>query len=153
MISTISTQIITALSRDLGPCDLTDAGKVLRGRFADPPANFDAFVGICSPTVSSEQGPEIRRFLRRLSYQIDGWVSVEEDTTWARAVRGEALADGIMTALENARFDNAYAGGLFDCRDFVCGSNNFEADFDPVPRHYARIVVTLELSYSVDRGL
>lgn len=128
-------------------------GYVARGRYAMPPAGYPYFVGICSPEVSSEQGNTIRQFVRTCTFQIDGWTACEEDTTSSRAQQGEQFTTDIMEALENARFDPTYGGGLFDCREFVCSSINLEGDFDPAPQGYARIVITLVLSYSIDRGL
>ena len=152
-LETVMDQLVSLLSVDLTVVDLSATGKVLRGRYAEPPANFDGFIGICSPTIASEQGPTIRQFVRRCDIQIDGWVACEQETTAHRAERGEALVDAILTALEDGRFDNANAGGIFDCREFVAEATNFEADFDPVPRGYARVIVNLTLSYARDRGI
>lgn len=155
VISTVMTQIVTALSASMvgTGLDLSVAGKVKRGRYADPPAGFDAFIGVCSPEVASEQGPTIRQYLRTLTIQIDSWASLEQETTEHRAIRGELLMDDILTVLEAARVNPTYAGGLYDCRDFVASGVNLEGDFDPTPRGYARSVITLVLSYAVDQGL
>ena len=151
MLTTINTQILAALGADLGTFDLT--GQVQRGRYFAPPADYDAFIGFGSPEVESEQGPTIGQFLRTITYQIDCWASVTDDTAAELTERGELLADEVLAALENARFDVTNSPGLYDMRTFVAESAVLDMDMEGMPVGWARAVIMLEVRYAVDRGL
>lgn len=124
-----------------------------RGRYAEPPGNFGVFIGVSSPDFTSEQGPTIRQYLRRGTVQIDGWGTVTDDTTANRSERGELLAEEIIAALETARVDNTYVGGLFDLREISAEGITLDGDFDPVPQGYCRCVIQFHFAYARDTGL
>ena len=154
-LRTLMSQITDVCRGAYGDFDWSQLGQVSRGRFEHPPGNLHGFVAIAAAEVESDQGGvTIRQWVRRVTVEIHAWHATDGPASLStRTEMAEEMASELMTALENAKYDSAYANGLFNLREMAIASVGIDVDVDSAPMNFARCILSLEMTYSVDRGL
>lgn len=145
----IRTAIETALKANHGTnFDLSGDGRVLSGRYSQPPGGRLPFACVASPSVESVQGPVLRSWERRCVVDVLAWAACTKADTVTRVVESENFASLLMKALEVAF--TTPGNTLGKLREFRVRSVVLDADLDPVPPGGLAILLVVEFAYHRD---
>lgn len=146
--------IVTALAVDLGDgaqYDLSAAGVVRRGRYAQPPRR--PFVCVSSPDLVSEAGRRLGTYTRTATVDIVAWTSAAATDLDTRVTTAETLLDKMMGALETAR--NSGSGALRYPENFVINGCTLPGDADEIAGGGTAVacVLSVEMRYPRVTGI
>lgn len=95
--------VVAALSTDLGSgLDLSSGGRVLRGRYTEPPSVALPCAAVAGYSGTGRRGHSLSSWTYTGGVEIHLWAAPTELSTEARVLRGEELLDAAVFALTQA---------------------------------------------------
>lgn len=99
--------IVVALAADHGDgLDLSGAGRVLRGRYLEPPAVALPCAAVAGPAVRGQRGHALTSWSYACTVDVVVWAAPTAVTTEGQVLRGEQILDAIAYALTSASDTN-----------------------------------------------
>lgn len=124
-------------------------GAVRRGRWQSPP--MLPFAALSPPGVTTAQGPVMGRYTRTVVYDLQAWVASPSVDVDAQTDAAEALADELLTTLEEERL--AHSSELYRLSEFSVRAVTLLAGAETLPVNACGAFFVIELQYQRRTGL